>query len=413
MAKKKKKNKGKSQARKTPRPPMPPPENPDAHAVEFSPNPLEIYWEKYHNYVYLAILLVVVIWGAVYIGGLIRQKKNNLRWEKVFHETGVLSQDSYSLWGSNLFDRIEKADPVKEKALIQENRGEPVEPFLRFLRGRTLSLRGEDQKARTELADLKKAFPKSEVASAVLNYSYYSQPCTPVEGVLTEMKENEEARKKYPFLFQNPKPDPTITAILQTNRGVIKIRFYPAQAPKHVKRFLQLAKAGFFDGQKIFKVSRGGNDFTPIFLEFGDPKTRDPKSKPEEWGNLKEKDLLPMEGTRLFHFAGAVTAPRDPGQAKTSSRLVRILGEDFHNWDGQNQVFGQVVEGLDLVKDLAKGLELRNPTAFEGIPVQPPVIQKVILKGDLTKILGKEAASKPASKPQAQKPKDKKGGKKK
>ena len=340
-----------------------------------------------------------MIWGGVYVGKLIRKKKNNLRWEKIYRGTGVLSQDSYSLMGGSLYDRIEKADPVEEKALIRENQGTSIEPYLRLLRARTFSLKGEDRKARAEIAELKKLFPKVEVSAVPLDYAFFDKARTPADAVLAEMKENEEARKKYLFLFKNPDPDPSVTAVVQTNRGVIKIRFYPAQAPKHVKNFLKLAKAGFYDGQKIFKVSRGGNTYTPVFLEFGDSRTRDPKSKPEDWGNLDEKEKIQLEKARLFHFKGAVTAPRNPNEEGTSGKLVRILGEDFHSWDGQNQVFGQVVEGLDLVTELAKGLELRNPTAFEGIPVQPPVIQKIELKGDLVKILGKEAASKPASKP--------------
>ncbi len=399
MAKKRKKSKGKSQSNRPARPPMPPPEDRDSRAVVFTPNPLEIFWEKYHNYVYLGIALVVVIWGGVYIGKLIRTKKNNLRWEKIYQETGIHSKDSYSFVGGSLYDRIAKADPVKEKALIEENKGTPVEPYLRYLRGRTLSLKNQDSQAKSEFASLEKLFPSSELVAQPLHYAFFDKPLTPVQAVLEEMKQNEQARKQYPFLFHNPKPDPSVTAVLQTNRGVIKIRFYPAQAPKHVKNFLRLAKAGFYDGQKIFKISRGGNSYTPIFLEFGDVRTRDPKSKPEEWGNLDEKEPLPLESRRLFHFKGAVTAPKVSGGEGTSARLVRILGGDFHTWDGQNQVFGQVVEGLDLVTELAKGLELRNPTAFEGVPVQPPVIQKVILKGDLTKILGKEAASKPSSRP--------------
>ncbi len=402
MAKKKKKSrsKGRSQSSRQARPPMPPPENRDSQAVVFTPNPLEIFWEKYHNYVYLGILLVVLVWGGIFIGKLIRAKKNNLRWEQVYHDTGVLSSDAYNPYtGNSLFDRIQKADPVKEKALIEANKGTPVEPLLRFIRARTFSLRGEDQKARTELAALGKLFPSSEVAAAPLDYAHFDKPLSPVKAVLEEMKENEEARAKYPFLFQNPEPDPSVTAVIQTNRGVIKIRFYPAKAPKHVKNFLRLAKAGFYDGQKIFKIGRGGHFYTPLYLEFGDRRTRDPKSKPEKWGNLEEKEALPLESSRLFHFKGAVTAPRIPGGEGTSAKLVQILGANFHTWDGQNQVFGQVTEGLDLVQELAKGLELRNPGAFEGIPVQPPVIQKITLKGDLTKILGKEAASKPAAHP--------------
>ena len=409
MAKKRKKSKGKSQSKRPARPPMPPPEDRDSQAVVFTPNPLEIFWEKYHNYVYLGIALVVVIWGGVYVGKLIRAKKNNLRWEKVYRETGIHSKDSYSFVGGSLYDRLAKADPVQEKALIEENKGTPVEPYLRYLRGRTLSLKNRDSQAKSELASLEKLFSSSELVTQPLNYAFFDKPLTPVKAVLEEMKQNELARKKYPFLFHNPEPDPSVTAVLQTNRGVIKIRFYPAKAPKHVKNFLRLAKAGFYDGQKIFKVSRGGNSYTPIFLEFGDVRTRDPKSKPEEWGNLDEKEPLPLESRRLFHFKGAVTAPNVSGGEGTSAKLVQVLGGDFHTWDGQNQVFGQVVEGLDLVTELAKGLELRNPTAFEGVPVQPPVIQKVTLKGDLTKILGKEAASKPATKPSSGPGKGKKG----
>ena len=55
-------------------------------------------------------------------------------------------------------------------------------------------------------------------------------------------------------------------AILDTDRGVIVIEFYPAVAPKTVENFETLAKKGFYNGLTFHRVVPG------FVVQGGDPK---------------------------------------------------------------------------------------------------------------------------------------------
>ena len=45
-------------------------------------------------------------------------------------------------------------------------------------------------------------------------------------------------------------------AVVETSQGDFKMRFFPSEAPKTVENFIQLAKSGYFDGQKISYIER-------------------------------------------------------------------------------------------------------------------------------------------------------------
>ena len=46
-------------------------------------------------------------------------------------------------------------------------------------------------------------------------------------------------------------------AVLKTNHGTIKFKFFEDKAPGHVKNFVDLAKKGFYDGTRFHRVIPG------------------------------------------------------------------------------------------------------------------------------------------------------------
>lgn len=57
-----------------------------------------------------------------------------------------------------------------------------------------------------------------------------------------------------PLLQESPLQDGEEIAVMETSLGVIKLRFFPEQAPLAVENFLTLAKEGYYDGVTFHRV---------------------------------------------------------------------------------------------------------------------------------------------------------------
>jgi cyclophilin family peptidyl-prolyl cis-trans isomerase len=72
------------------------------------------------------------------------------------------------------------------------------------------------------------------------------------------------------------KTPPGPVLVIDTVKGVIEVELNPADAPKSVARIVELAKNGFYRGQRFHWVQPG-------VVQFGDPLSRD-LTKRNEWG---------------------------------------------------------------------------------------------------------------------------------
>jgi peptidyl-prolyl cis-trans isomerase B (cyclophilin B) len=134
--------------------------------------------------------------------------------------------------------------------------------------------------------------------------------------------------------------------ILETERGPLTIELFPDVAPKTVARFLDLVKKGFYDGQTFYRV-------VPNFLV----QTGDPVGD----GTGGSGRTLPAEFNDKKHIVGTVgmARQRDPDSAD-SQFYISLEPQPF--LDGQYTVFGQVVEGLDLLPQIKERDTIRKVT---------------------------------------------------
>ena len=172
--------------------------------------------------------------------------------------------------------------------------------------------------------------------------------------------------------------------LIKTSEGDIKVRLYD-ETPQHRDNFLKLAKEGYFDGTLFHRVIK---DF---MIQGGDP---DSKNAPKG-AMLGEHSLgytLPAEIRlpQIFHKRGALAAAREPddvnpkhessstqfyivygrrqgekGLQRGRENLEKLFGDSIRmtkemedvyttvggtpHLDGAYTVFGQVVEGMDVV----------------------------------------------------------------
>lgn len=135
----------------------------------------------------------------------------------------------------------------------------------------------------------------------------------------------------------------TYLAVIHTTKGDIICELYPEKAPLSVTNFIMLAEGGFYSGLTFHRV-------VPNFvIQGGDPKGS---------GSGGPGYTLPAE-IKLPHPQGALAWARLPDQfnplKRSSGSQFYITLEGTPFLDNEYTVFGQTVEGMDIVKKIEMG----------------------------------------------------------
>lgn len=148
-----------------------------------------------------------------------------------------------------------------------------------------------------------------------------------------------------------------------TDEGPIEIEFYPEVAPIHVRSFLALAKAGFFDGLIFHRclpgfVIQGG---CPIGAGYGGPGY-----------HLRSEFNTKKHGRGVLSMARA----QDPDSAGSQFFICVADSPAVKNLDRQYTVFGRVTKGMENVDKIVG----RPGDPQSGRPREPVTIQKATVK---------------------------------
>jgi peptidylprolyl isomerase len=131
---------------------------------------------------------------------------------------------------------------------------------------------------------------------------------------------------------------------LEAGRVVIELR--PDLAPKHVARIKELAREGFYDGIIFHRVIPG------FMAQSGDPTGtgRGGSDKPD----------LPAEFSNEPFVRGTLGMARTSDPNSANSQFFINFAPTPH-LNGQYTVWGQVVEGMEFVDQIAQGEPPANP----------------------------------------------------
>ena len=145
--------------------------------------------------------------------------------------------------------------------------------------------------------------------------------------------------------------------VVETTRGTFAFDTYPKEAPVSVAHIVQLARSGFYDGQRVHRAVPG------FVAQFGDPQTRD-LDKRSVWGRGVEASSGSPIGIaevtlKRKNVALAVGLAHAGEPAQADSQLYIML-EARPALDGQYAVIGQVVEGEDVPALLQVGDEIKR-----------------------------------------------------
>jgi peptidyl-prolyl cis-trans isomerase B (cyclophilin B) len=177
-----------------------------------------------------------------------------------------------------------------------------------------------------------------------------------------------ETGYKMPYPERAPK-DGDEVAVIETGQGRIVLCFFNDKAPRHVKNFKDLANKKFYDGTRFHRVIPG------FMIQGGDPNTKNSDRADDGTGgpgyNVK------AEFNDLKHTRGILSMARTGDPDGAGSQFF-IMHENSPSLDNQYSIFGQVVEGIEVVEkivNLPKDAN-DNPTDDEASRVKSVKIVK-------------------------------------
>lgn len=135
-------------------------------------------------------------------------------------------------------------------------------------------------------------------------------------------------------------------AVVETNKGKIVFELYPHKAPKTVANFVSLAGQSFYNGIKWHRVEPG------FVIQGGDPLSKDDDPQNDGLGDPGYK--IDAEFNDVPHTPGTVAMARAQDPNSAGSQFYICL-DSQPSLDGQYTVFGQVVEGMDVVQKIQVG----------------------------------------------------------
>ena len=201
---------------------------------------------------------------------------------------------------------------------------------------------------------------------------------------------NEEDTTMYPQLSNEVAANEALV-VMNTTMGPIKIKLFPEKAPKTVENFLTHAENGYYDGIIFHRVIQ---DF---MIQGGDP-TGTGMGGESIYGNSFEDeftmDLFNLRGALSMANAGPntngsqffiVQASNPPASAaqmtqggwpEEIAKAYEANGGTPH-LDQKHTVFGQVIEGMDVVDNIANAKTGGQDKPVEEISIQSiEIIQK-------------------------------------
>ena len=146
-----------------------------------------------------------------------------------------------------------------------------------------------------------------------------------------------------------------LVAVIDTTKGKIICRFFPEDAPNHTINFISLAKGGFYNNLIFHRVIKG------FMIQGGCP---------EKTGKGGPGYSVKAEFNQRKHLKGTMSMARSNNNDSGGSQFFICL-DPQPKLDNQYTVFGEVVEGMDVVEAI-------GGTSTSGPPTDKPTEDMVI-----------------------------------
>jgi peptidylprolyl isomerase len=152
--------------------------------------------------------------------------------------------------------------------------------------------------------------------------------------------------------------------VFETNVGKIELKMYPKVAPLAVENFMTHVKNGYYNGLTFHRIIKG------FMIQGGDPVGNGTGGK-SIWGKpFKDEFGANIVFDKPFLLAMANSGPKTNG----SQFFITLAPTNWLN--GKHTIFGEVVNGQDVVRKLEKVDVSRG----SNMPMFKQVIKKAYIK---------------------------------
>lgn len=156
------------------------------------------------------------------------------------------------------------------------------------------------------------------------------------------------------------------TAVIQTNKGVIRFELLEDEAPKTTENFITLTQRGYYDGVIFHRVIKG------FMIQGGDP-TGTGRGGESAWGGRFADEIDKASEVYKRGYKAGTVAMANAGPNTNGSQFF-IMHADY-GLPPAYSIFGRVTEGQDIVDAIAT-------TAKDGNdkPLSPVTMEKVTIE---------------------------------
>jgi len=128
------------------------------------------------------------------------------------------------------------------------------------------------------------------------------------------------------------------TAIIETEKGNLVLELFASDVPVTVNNFVFLSREGFYDGTTFHRA------FPDFMAQGGDPTGT---------GTGTPGYSFADEFTEHTHVAGALSMANSGPNTNGCQFFITYTPQ--HHLDGKHSVFGQLIEGMDVLKKIEQG----------------------------------------------------------
>jgi len=161
-------------------------------------------------------------------------------------------------------------------------------------------------------------------------------------------------------------------AVMETSMGTMKIELYADKTPNTVASFVHLASKGYYDGLTFHRI------IAQFMVQGGCPTGTGTGGPGYNFADEFHADLK--------HTGAGILSMANAGPGTNGSQFFITLVPTPH-LDGKHSVFGKVIEGMDVLKEIGAA-----KTGRQDKPVQPITIDKLTITVDGKPLAGEQPA---------------------
>ncbi|HEY9500952.1 MAG TPA: peptidylprolyl isomerase [Pyrinomonadaceae bacterium] len=156
------------------------------------------------------------------------------------------------------------------------------------------------------------------------------------------------------------------TAVIQTNKGTVKVELLESDSPKTTDNFIRLAQKGYYDGIIFHRVIKN------FMIQGGDPTGTGRGGESADGGKFNDEINSQSQVYKTGYKAGTM-AMANAGPNTNGSQFF-IMHVDYP-LPPNYTIFGRVVEGQDVVNSIATSATDRNDRPLEEVKMEKVTIE--------------------------------------